>query len=361
MSRLTRRGFLQGAVAASSAFSLFTVAGTRASGKVLGANDTIRVGVAGINGRGRSHIDEFLKMDNVEVAYLIDPDSRLFGGLSKQCVDAKKVEPKCVQDVRVALEDKNLDAISVATCNHWHSLITIWACQAGKHVYVEKPISHNVFEGRKCVEASQRYGRVVQHGTQQRSDANRAQSDGGHSVGQVREAAGVKGLLLQTALVDRHQAGRTATRVTSISTSGWVRHPSSRSTAIFIPTTGTGSGTSAMGTPAIKGSTKWTSHDGPSRTRHCRTKSGAWAVAFSQTGQTKAKRPTCNYRCTSSATRCSCSRRVAWSRRATRLPSKWPTSFTPRKESSGKTPGKRTASPAAHGVSIRRTVAPRSC
>ena len=76
MSRLTRRRFLQGAVAASSVFSLFTVAGTRASGKVLGANDTIRIGVAGINGRGRSHIDEFLKMDNVEVAYLIDPDSR---------------------------------------------------------------------------------------------------------------------------------------------------------------------------------------------------------------------------------------------------------------------------------------------
>jgi predicted dehydrogenase len=174
MSRLTRRGFLKGAVAASSAFSLFTIAGTRASGKVLGANDTIRIGVAGINGRGRSHIDAYLEMDNIEVAYLIDPDTRLHGGLSKQCVDKKHVEPKCVQDVRIALEDKNLDAISVATCNHWHSLITIWACQAGKHVYVEKPISHNVFEGRKCVEASQKYGRVVQHGTQQRSDANRA-------------------------------------------------------------------------------------------------------------------------------------------------------------------------------------------
>lgn len=174
MRRSSRRDFLKSAVAASSVFSLFTIAGTRASGKILGANETIRVGVAGINGRGRSHIDEYLGMKQVEVAYLIDPDSRLFSGLSKKCVDAKQVEPECVQDVRVALEDKNLDAISVATCNHWHSLITVWACQAGKHVYVEKPISHNVFEGRKCVEASQRYQRVVQHGTQQRSDANRA-------------------------------------------------------------------------------------------------------------------------------------------------------------------------------------------
>jgi predicted dehydrogenase len=74
-----------------------------------------------------------------------------------------------VQDVRVALEDKDLDVISIATCNHWHSLMSIWACQAGKDVYVEKPLSHNVFEGRKLVEAARKYGRIVQHGTQSRS------------------------------------------------------------------------------------------------------------------------------------------------------------------------------------------------
>jgi predicted dehydrogenase len=79
-----------------------------------------------------------------------------------------------VQDIREALEDKSLDAVSVATPNHWHSLITIWACQAGKDVYVEKPISHNVFEGRKCVEAAQKYGRIVQHGTQNRSSQGKA-------------------------------------------------------------------------------------------------------------------------------------------------------------------------------------------
>jgi len=74
------------------------------------------------------------------------------------------------------LEDKQLDAISVATCNHWHSLATVWACQAGKDVYVEKPCSHNVFEGRQCVEAARKYNRMVQHGTQSRSDARWARS-----------------------------------------------------------------------------------------------------------------------------------------------------------------------------------------
>ncbi len=174
MTRLTRRDLLKATAAASTIFPLFTISGTRASGQVTGANDRLRIGVAGIHGRGQNHVDEYVKMPDVEVAYLIDPDSRLFSGVSKRVADRTSVEPKCVQDVRVALEDKSLDAVSVATCNHWHSLITIWACQAGKHVYVEKPMSHNVFEGRKCVEASRRYHRVVQHGTQQRSDPNRA-------------------------------------------------------------------------------------------------------------------------------------------------------------------------------------------
>jgi len=79
-----------------------------------------------------------------------------------------------VQDIRKALEDKELDALSIATPNHWHSLMAIWACQAGKDVYVEKPLSHNITEGRRCVEAARRYNRIVQHGTQQRSSPGRA-------------------------------------------------------------------------------------------------------------------------------------------------------------------------------------------
>jgi predicted dehydrogenase len=177
MTRLTRRKFIQSSAAASAAFGLFTVAGTKSSGRVLGANDAIRVGVAGIRGRGQSHINAFakeLKDQNVQVTYLIDPDTRLFEDRGSLVTSLGGNTPTCLKDIRQALDDKNLDAVSVATCNHWHSLITIWACQAGKDVYVEKPISHNIFEGRKCVEAAQKYGRVVQHGTQQRSSNERA-------------------------------------------------------------------------------------------------------------------------------------------------------------------------------------------
>ncbi len=176
MSRTTRRDFLKTAAAgvalsAAGGSSLAAVPRPRkAAGKVLGANDTIRIAVVGIHGRGSEHISQFARMKGVQVACLVDPDSRLFAGRTKDVERLGKNTPKCVQDVRQALEDKSLDAISIATCNHWHSLATIWGCQAGKDVYVEKPCSHNVFEGRKCVEAARKYGRIVQHGTQSRSD-----------------------------------------------------------------------------------------------------------------------------------------------------------------------------------------------
>jgi predicted dehydrogenase len=169
MNRHTRRTFLKQSAAAGLA-ATFTIAGTKASGRVLGANDTVRVGVAGIHGRGSSHISELLGIPGVQVTHLIDPDSRLFRGRSEQVKAKGGNLPKTFQDIRKALEDKELDAVTVASCNHWHSLITVWACQAGKDVYVEKPCSHNVFEGRQCVEAARKHQRIVQHGTQSRSD-----------------------------------------------------------------------------------------------------------------------------------------------------------------------------------------------
>jgi predicted dehydrogenase len=175
LSKISRRTVIK-AAAASSVFPLFVISGTKASGRVIGANDTIRIGVAGIKGRGGSHIDGFGSQKNVEVSYLIDPDSSQFESRTKHVEGKGGNTPKCVQDIRQALEDKTLDAISVATTNHWHSLITIWACQAGKDVYVEKPISHNVWEGRKCVEAAKKYNRVVQHGTQRRSSGGEAKT-----------------------------------------------------------------------------------------------------------------------------------------------------------------------------------------
>ena len=162
----------------------FAIGGTKSSGRVIGANDTIRIGVAGLNGRGGSHVDEFGKMKGVEITYLIDPDTRTYG---KRLDQIKKLgggsTPKTVQDVRQALDDKNLDAISIATPNHWHALMTIWACQAGKDVYVEKPCSHNVHEGRVAVEAARKYDRIVQHGTQSRSDAPVGRPRRGRQVG----------------------------------------------------------------------------------------------------------------------------------------------------------------------------------
>lgn len=131
-----------------------------------GANDRFRVAVAGLNGRGGSHIGGFSSQDNCEVAYLIDPDKNVLANRQKKLPNAKGAA-----DLRRALDDKDIDAISIATPNHWHSLMTIWGAQAGKHVYVEKPMSHDVTEGRVAVAAQEKYGVVIQHGTQRRSDA----------------------------------------------------------------------------------------------------------------------------------------------------------------------------------------------
>ena len=171
---ITRRTFVKKSIAAIGVASTFAISGSRAAGQVLGANDRVRVGVVGINGRGNSHIQEFGKMQNVEVAYLIDVDSATHAGRVADVEKKFGYKPICVQDLRKALEDKNLHAISIATCNHTHSLNTIWAAQAGKDVYVEKPCSHNVFEGRKCVDASDKYKVIIQHGTQQRTSSNRS-------------------------------------------------------------------------------------------------------------------------------------------------------------------------------------------
>ncbi len=169
-SRSTRRQFLQ---TTSAVGGSFIIMGTKATAGIKGANDRVRIAVAGLNGRGRSHIDGWSHADNVEIAYVIDPaenvlKSRL-NDLEKR--SEGKLKTSGLADFRDALDDKNLDAISVATPNHWHSLITIRAAEAGKHVYVEKPMSHDVSEGRVAVEAQKKYGVVVQHGTQRRSDA----------------------------------------------------------------------------------------------------------------------------------------------------------------------------------------------
>ncbi len=174
MTHITRRQFVRGSVAAGLGVALAGCHESKRtvvspSSRVLGANDEIRVAVVGINGRGGSHISAFEEMEGVRVAAFCDVDRKVLG--DKAAAFEKKYEHRVdtYVDIRKLLEDKNIDAISIATPNHWHSLGTIWACQAGKDVYVEKPCSHNAFEGRKCVEAARKYKRIVQHGTQSRS------------------------------------------------------------------------------------------------------------------------------------------------------------------------------------------------
>jgi predicted dehydrogenase len=149
----------------------FLVTSAAASGALLrsSANETVRLGCVGIRGMGRGHVERFAKMPNVEVAALCDVDESVLAARLTDLEKAGWKRPAVFSDVRRLLEDKSIDAISIATPNHWHTLITILACQAGKDVYVEKPCSHNIFESRQIVAATRKYDRIVQHGTQSRS------------------------------------------------------------------------------------------------------------------------------------------------------------------------------------------------
>lgn len=168
----SRRDFIKtssfGLVAGSAMLS--TSAKTFAN--ILGANDTINMAVIGIRGRGGSHIENFAKMKNVRIKYLVDIDENLFKRRIEQVEKIAGYSPKTEWDMRKVFDDKDIDAVSIATPNHWHALATIWAARAGKHVYVEKPSTHNVWEGRKMVEAARKHNVLVQVGFQNRSFIN---------------------------------------------------------------------------------------------------------------------------------------------------------------------------------------------
>lgn len=137
--------------------------------EAFGANDRIRVAVLGVNGRGKNHISDVMRQPHVEVAALCDPDSKILNQSAKSFEDTYKKKIRIEQDFRKLYDAKDIDAVTLATPNHWHALQTIWACQAGKDVYVEKPATHNIYEGRKMIEAAYKYNRIVQHGVQLRS------------------------------------------------------------------------------------------------------------------------------------------------------------------------------------------------
>ena len=185
MREINRREFVKtSAVATSGPFVLARTART----------DTVRVGVVGLRGQGQDHLTGFQALPGVEVTAICDVDDEVITGTRKCFADWGWKQPKSFKDMRHLLEDREVDAVSFATPNHWHALGTIWACQAGKHVYVEKPASHNLREGRRTVEAARQYGRVVQVGHQMRSSiAARAAIDFLAS-GQLGEVYMAKGL-----------------------------------------------------------------------------------------------------------------------------------------------------------------------
>ncbi len=172
-SEITRRDFLRSSVGTTTAglAALGGVSFLTRPEKVFGANDLVRLAICGLHGRGEDHLKGFSPLQNVQIAALCDVDESVLSNRLAQMEKMGLSKPATYVDVRKLLEDKSIDAISIATPNHWHSLMATWACQAGKDVYVEKPCSHNLWEGRQLVRAAQKYNRMVQHGTQARSAA----------------------------------------------------------------------------------------------------------------------------------------------------------------------------------------------
>jgi predicted dehydrogenase len=142
---------------------------------IVGANERINVAVVGIRGQGTAHIHNWCDIkdsQNVRLKTLCDTDEQYYPEKSKIVIDKTGVTPVTEWDMRKVFDDKEIDAVSFAIPNHWHALATIWACQAGKHVYVEKPACHNIFEGRKMIDAARKYKSRVQVGFQNRTIAN---------------------------------------------------------------------------------------------------------------------------------------------------------------------------------------------
>jgi predicted dehydrogenase len=167
MAPVNRRHFL--AASAAGAAGLSALSAARAAD---GPNERLVLAVMGVNGRGRDLLRDFSAFEDVEIATICDPDDNVVPAALRAVNARQSRPPRHERDIRRVLEDRNINALVVAAPDHWHALATIWACQAGKHVYVEKPASHNLVEGRRMVEAARRHDRIVQLGTQRRSDAH---------------------------------------------------------------------------------------------------------------------------------------------------------------------------------------------
>jgi predicted dehydrogenase len=168
MSNLARREFLAATTKATAGITSAVALSQRGS-HAAAPSDRVRLSIVGLHGRGGYLAKKFAARSDCEVAYVCDVEESLLGPCAKEVEQLQQHSPQTVTDFRRALDDNQVDGVVIATPDHWHALATIWACQAAKDVYVEKPASHSPWEGRKMVEAARRYQRIVQVGTQNRS------------------------------------------------------------------------------------------------------------------------------------------------------------------------------------------------
>jgi len=197
MALHTRREFLEDSMLAATA----ALAGSAMAAPLFAEqasnspNETLRVAVLGVNGRGQDHLNGFEKRPGCEVAAIVDPDETVGRTKGVARVESKTgKKPAYYADLRKVLDDPSIDVISIATPNHWHSLAAIWAMQAGKDVYVEKPVSHNVSEGRRAVQAARKYNKICQTGTQCRSMGGTIQAIEYVKSGKIGEVKLARGL-----------------------------------------------------------------------------------------------------------------------------------------------------------------------
>src|SRR5579862_1794689 len=173
MSNQTRRDFLEQSLCAAFATAFAAAPAVSkaddAPKKSVSPNDRLQLALVGAGGRGEDHIHSFGRLPDCEFAAIVDVDEAAGHRSIERIKDKTGKAPKYYRDLRQMLEDKSIDIVSIATPNHWHSLAAIWTIQAGKDVYVEKPVSHNISEGRRVVQAARKHGKIVQAGTQSRS------------------------------------------------------------------------------------------------------------------------------------------------------------------------------------------------
>ena len=191
---MNRRNFLGAAAIAA-----------QRSDRSWAANDKVSLAIIGVGGRGSSHLGDFIRRKDVNLAAVCDVDTGQTEAAVQKYYAAKNIKPKVYQDLRKLYEDKSVDAVMIGTPNHWHALAAIWACQAGKDVYVEKPVSHNIFEGEQMVAAARKYNRIVQVGTQSRSIAHRSGTRSNCCTTAVSARSTWPGPVLQAAPVHRHK------------------------------------------------------------------------------------------------------------------------------------------------------------